>query len=163
MDNHSTIIALILSLFIFIGCGVCKHNPTTHIRDSVVVNVVDSTVIRDSVRVIPIERYVNITMPNQESALETTIAKSKAYTDSLGFLHHTLENKQDIIYKYIEVEKWKTRDSLIYVEKEVPVEVEVRYVPKIYKFTMWFSIAMLFTILVCLYLKFEKKLRLFLK
>lgn len=81
----------------------------------------DSLVIRDSVIVVPVEKIVNIAPDTL--FMETSLAKAKAYLDtSINMLRGTLENKQQVIYKTKYVDKWHTKDSLVY--KEVPVEVE---------------------------------------
>lgn len=92
----------------------------------------DSLNIRDSVIVVPVEKIVDIAPDTLY--LETSLAKAKAYLDtSINMLRGTLENKQQIIYKYKYIDRWHTKDSL--VVKEVPVEVEkpVKYIPKYIK------------------------------
>ena len=78
------------------SCGICKRIPDeSHVRDSVSITYKDSTAIRDSIVyvTIPKEEIVNVTLPNQTSHLLTSLAESTAFTDSLGFLHHTLRNR----------------------------------------------------------------------
>lgn len=111
-----TFIFLISCLFIT-SCGLFKGIPVeTHYRDSVVVSIKDSTVIKDSVVLVPVpkEEVINITMPNQTSHLLTSLAESTAYTDSLGFLHHTLRNRNDQVIPVVvfNTEKYHKAEAL---------------------------------------------------
>lgn len=127
----------LLLLLLLVSCSTPHQVQTIYnYKDSTVVNYKDSTVL------IPVETIINVT-PEQRSDLETTVAMSTAYTDSLGLLHHTLQNKQDVIYKYIYRDKERiVRDTVI---TQVPVEVRVpeKYVPRIYSFTFWFVVVVL--------------------
>ena len=80
------------------SCGLFKRIPVEiNHRDSVSVTYKDSTIIRDSVVYvkIPKEEIINVVLPNQKSTLSTSLAESTAFTDSLGFLHHSLKNKSN--------------------------------------------------------------------
>lgn len=113
--------------------------------------------IKDSVNIIPIEKIINKTLPDQKSSLETSLAKSEAYTDSLGFLHHTLENKKQFTQHIHKEEKEKIKTDSVYVEKPVPYEVVVEkpYIPKFYKFTLYWFIATVILLILGIYLKFK--------
>lgn len=87
------------------SCCPCRHLPThteTTVKDSTAVHnhdshsVVDSTSVRDSTihAPLPVENSQNILPAILPSHLETSLAVSDAYVDSLG-LHHTLRNKED--------------------------------------------------------------------
>ena len=66
--------------------------------------------------------------------METSVATSDAEIDSLGLLHHTLNNKKDSIKTKIQyIDKIVYRDSIDV--REVPVEKPVPYIPKFYQFT----------------------------
>lgn len=102
--RHSIILFL---LPVVIGCGVCKHKPThseTHIKDSTVVHIKDSLVVRDSVVYVqvPVEQSQNILPTFLPSHLETSVAESDAFVDSLG-LHHTLKNKEAELQVHVPV------------------------------------------------------------
>jgi len=91
---------LLLILFILTGCGVCRKQPPkveTIIRDSTILHIKDSTAIHyiDVEFPVPVEVMREIVPGQDSSHLETSIAQSDAYIDSLGFLHHSLENKSD--------------------------------------------------------------------
>ena len=109
--NKERLLLLLLCLSAVISsCGVCKHQPThteTNIRDSVVVHIKDST----AVQYVPVEVQVPVEVlreivPAQDSShLETSIAESTAYIDTLGFLHHSLENKRASLHTTAPVEE----------------------------------------------------------
>ncbi len=90
---------MLLALLILQGCGVCRHfqpKEETNVRDSVVLHIKDSV----SIQYVPVEVPVPVEVmreivPAQDSShLETSVAESVAFIDSLGFLHHSLENKK---------------------------------------------------------------------
>lgn len=124
---------LFLLMFITISCGVCKRQyiPVETRVDSVYIEKIVERL--DTVKFyLPGEK---IDVVRQDSShLETTVAISDAVVDSLGFLHHTLENKKVALKKEI-VYKDRVIEKMVDVEKEVPVEVEVpvRFVPGYYK------------------------------
>lgn len=91
---------LLLILIILAGCGVCrKQQPKleTIIRGSTILHIKDSTAIHyiDVEVPVPVEVMREIVPGQDSSHLETRIAQSDAYIDSLGFLHHSLKNKAD--------------------------------------------------------------------
>ena len=57
------------------------------------------------------------------SHLETGVARSDAWLDSLGRLHHTLENKPVELPVQVPV-KSHERDSIVYRDRPVPYSVE---------------------------------------
>ena len=103
---------LILAVIVLAGfclmmtsCCVCKPLPEqTVIRDSVAVHIKDSLSVRDSVVFVqmPVENSQNILPETHRSKLETSLARSEAWVDSLG-LHHTLENKAKPIEVHVPV------------------------------------------------------------
>lgn len=155
MVNLSKTIAILSTAILLGSCGCLHHLPpaenNVNVKDSVRIE------IRDSINWIPKEKIVNITLPNQESNLETSLAKSQAYTDSLGFLHHNLENKEGVKTKYVYKDRIQYRDSIQIKEVPYPVEKPVKYVPKIYKWSMAFSIFVILLIAVWIYFKIRHK------
>lgn len=121
-------------LCILSGCGVQKHIPVvqTVIRDSVAVHVKDSTIFHiDTVKVaIPDESRAAIIASSDSSHLETSVATSDAYIDSLGRLHHSLDNKAGAtLEKEIQVpETFHSQDTETFHEKDeketITIEVE---------------------------------------
>ena len=124
---------LLLVMFLVMGCGICKKQyiPVESKVDSIYIEkVVERT---DTVEIeVPGESvYVIAT---DSSHLETAVAISDAKIDSIGRLHHSLENKDVELKKEI-VYIDRIIEKKVEVEKEVPVEVKVpvKYVPAYYK------------------------------
>lgn len=127
------LIYFIIAIFLTVSCSpkivyVPVHSDT-NVRDSVIVSYRDCTIM------VPVEKVINIVLPNQESNLETSLAKSQAYTDSAGLLHHNIENKEGSKTKYVYKTIIEHRDSIVFQEKPYPVEKIVRegYVPWYHK------------------------------
>lgn len=105
---------------LFIGCSpkiIYLPGKTEYIvKDSLITKI-------DTLKVpVPVESHSNVAVDS--SHLETSLAISDASVDTLGFLHHSLINKQTSIPAAVPVtEHVVYRDSI--VVKEVPVEVEV--------------------------------------
>lgn len=131
---------LILSIALYgaiLGsCGQIKHLPTETTTE---IHYVDSVryEIRDSIRIIERSRWKDYGGLLDTLRIRGNRSEMKAWTDTTNnILNGSLEEdpqeeKQRIIYR----DRWKTKDSLVYVEKPVPVEVtkEVIKVPWIYK------------------------------
>ena len=91
-------ITLFVLALLAIACSPCRHLPEeVRYRDSTVVRYVDSTIlnIRDSVILVslPVENSMAVVPLDYSSHLETSLAESNVWVDSLGFLHHDLRNK----------------------------------------------------------------------
>lgn len=129
---------MFLVMFMMVGCGICKrvqYVPVETSKDSVVIEKVVERIDTVSIEVPGEKVYV---IKQDSSHLETAVAISDAVVDSLGLLHHSLENKDVELKKEI-VYKDKIIEKRVEVEKEVPVEVKVpvKYVPDYYK---WINI-----------------------
>lgn len=138
------LICLILAFYGLIsGCSAPRLLPSSNIKiiskDSLVVHTELVSVA------LPLESHTIVT-PTKKSHLETSVATSDAEIDSLGMLHHTLNNKKDSIKTKIQyIDKIVYRDSI--ERREVPVEKPVPYIPKFYQFTfVLFWIFVLFVI-----------------
>lgn len=103
-DSRLLLLSLILATTVP-SCGPCKHVPTnteTNVTDSTAVNNNSTHIVKDSVSVkdttthvpLPVESSQSVAPVYLPSHLETSLAVSDAYVDSLG-LHHTLRNKED--------------------------------------------------------------------
>lgn len=118
----STFSILLLFILLFISsCGVCSHlpglNEQINVRDSIVYNIVDSTVYH------PVEVVKDVVPVYDTLKLETSLANAEAYVDTTTHtLKGKIENKKDIVYKYKYITKTEYKDSIQI--KEVPVEVE---------------------------------------
>lgn len=116
------LITIIISLLLCIGCGTIKPVPVETIyntKDSTAIHYVDSTVI------VPVERIKDVVPQYDTLTMETSMAKSVSYVDTLTHtLKGTLENKKGVEYKYIFKDRIEYKDSIITKEVPVPVEVE---------------------------------------
>lgn len=134
MQKRLLILAILPTFF---SCTVTKYVPIetqVNVRDSVAISY------RDSVVIIPTERIVDIVRQYDTLYLESSAAKSTAYIDtSTHTLKGTLENKQEIQYKYVYRDRIKYRDSIQIKEVPYPVEVEkvVKVVPLWAKILSW--------------------------
>lgn len=100
-----------------------------HQRDSVVVIVKDSLVLKDSVVLveIPTERERLVVAATDTSVLETSVARSEAFVAD-GKLHHTLTNKDALLPVKITIpEKVHTelREKAMVVRQTIEVEKEL--------------------------------------
>lgn len=151
---------VILSLLLLVGCGNIRYIET---KEQTITHYVDSIAWHDSTIYHHIyhEHYKDYTGPKDTLNLETTYSRFKAWNDSTSnTLKGEAVNKEDSIPVKI---KWKEKviqkDSLIYVEKPVPVEVEkkIKYIPKFFWFAFgWFILSIIFIVLK-IYLKFKGK------
>lgn len=131
MKNILKIFILFLFIFPF-GCVGTKKTKQIPIVQ------VEKTVVKDSLIYVRDTLYLPLPVEEKEvkttadsSHLETSIAESDAWIDSIGQLNHTLKNK-DTVYKYIYDTVYINKTITEYKEKEVPIEVpiEVPYIPK---------------------------------
>lgn len=110
---------ILLVAVVLAGCCVTKPKPgpdTISVRDSVVVhvkdsvNIVDCVVVRDSVVYVelPKEQSQNVLPKEMSSHLETSLAVSDAFVDTLGLLHHSLENKDESLPVHVPVTEHTT-------------------------------------------------------
>lgn len=122
----------ILILLLLCSCSVVRP-----IREEIVIHHRDSISYHDSTiyHHIPVEVIKTITLPGDTSHLETSVAVSDAWTDTLG-LHHTIKNKDTIPVQIKWKERIQYRDSVITQYKEVPYEVIKEVKPKSYYFLL---------------------------
>ena len=131
MSNYTFLKSFLITglILAFFGCSPIRK---TIITEKVEVVQRDSTVLRDSVIITPVEKVVEIAPDTLY--METSLAKARAYFDTtICMLKGNMENKQQLVQKIAYREKTVFRDSLVY--KPVPVEVEkpVKYTPKFVK------------------------------
>ena len=128
---------LLLVMFLMMGCGICKKQyiPVESKVDSIYIEKVVERIDTVNIEVPGEKIYVIAT---DSSHLETAVAVSDAKIDSIGRLHHSLENKDVELKKEI-VYIDRIIEKKVEVEKEVPVEVKVpvKYIPNYYK---WINI-----------------------
>lgn len=116
-------------------CGLAGACATPKVvqdyqRDSVVVIVKDSLVLKDSVVLveIPTERERLVVAATDTSVLETSVAKSTAFVNDKGQLCHTLTNKDALLPVKITIpEKVHTelREKAMVVRQTIEVEKEL--------------------------------------
>lgn len=94
MANRLAYIALI---FVVASCAAPK--VVIQQRDSTVIHIKDSLILRDSIIFVPIPMGEDkAKLPDTDTSyLETTVAKSTAFIDKKGKICHTLTNKSDAI------------------------------------------------------------------
>ena len=146
MKNIIGKILTVLTVGMVVACGIL-HKPTPQPSTNVQVVVKDSTVIRDSLRVVdlPVERIVDMVAVYDTLELETSLAKSRAWVDTnRHMLVGDIENKNQAKIKV------EYRDRIIYRDsiytKEVPVPYEV--VKEVTKYPTLFWILLAFAITV---------------
>lgn len=126
---------LFVAILLLIMCMLFSSCSPKVIRETVTETVVerhDSLVYKDSLIYVPIpaESQTNVVLPKDTSKVETSFAESKAWVDTTGLLHHTIQNKRrdwGVQIKYPErtiVSKATTtsHDKII-VEKKVEKEL----------------------------------------
>ena len=102
----------------------CKPKQVVIEKEKLVYVTKDSIVHRDSTIYVPTEVYKDYSLDTL--VLRTSLAESKSWLDTNSlYLVGEIRNLKAIEYKYIEVEKWHTKDSIVEKEKPVPYEVEV--------------------------------------
>jgi len=92
-------------MFIALMTGCCRKTAAppsvshSNTQDSIRETIVERIVyVHDSVKIeVPVEKIVNVLPDTDTSKLETSMATSTAYIDTFGFLHHTLNNKQQTL------------------------------------------------------------------
>ncbi len=135
------------------SCSVQRQIPSTNIK----IIYKDSLVIHTDLVSIPLpQERKNIITKNRKSHLETSVAYSDAEIDSLGFLHHSINNKNDSLKKEIQyVDRIQVRDSLIVKEVPFEVEKEVKYIPRVYLATFYICLTELFLLFLYLLYRFK--------
>lgn len=127
----SSRLKLLCCLLLVVGCGPTKMVTESH-RDSVIVHVLDSIILRDTVIMVevPKESDKSILPDTDTSYLQTSLAESEAYVAN-GRLHHSLRNKSEMLLpvkvQYVDrarVEKsemiaWRHMVETVKVEKEL--------------------------------------------
>lgn len=154
---YSSVITFLVTTLMLIQCATPQQLPTTTTQVQTIVK--DSLVIRkDTVTIeVPVEVHTNVA--EQHSYLETSVASSTASVDSLGLLHHQLQNKQTSLKKEIQyVDRYveTVRDSLVRVEVPVEVEVIKTVTPKWAWRLLVFDVLVLLVLGALAYLKLKK-------
>lgn len=146
------LVALFLaSMLIF---GGCKPKQVIVEKEKYIYVTKDSIVNRDSTVYVPVEVYKDYSLDTL--VLKTSLAESKSWLDTNSlYLVGEIRNLKALQIKYVEVDKWHTKDSI--VEKPVPypvVEVKTK-TPTWAWWTLFICIGLLVYVGVRLYLKFK--------
>ena len=151
------IFAIFLILIFLSSCSCFKHVPREEIhyvqKDSTILKIVDS------VRYIPVERYVDIIPEYDTLKLETSLASSTAYVDTTTHtLKGKIENKKGVEKCVKIIEKYVEKCDTIFVKVPVTVEVikEKKVVPKFFWGTLVYAVLATLLFAVKIYLKFRK-------
>lgn len=154
---RSLVLTLTIAMLMFTSCGTVKHQPTTNTQTTTIIK--DSLIVRTDTLVIPVPVESHSSVAYQHSRLETSVAWSEAEVDTLGLLHHQIENKPTALKKevvYVDRIVTEYRDSL--VTKEIPVEVEVvrEVTPKWVWWLVFLNVLICIAIGIKAYLKFQR-------
>lgn len=156
MDRVYHFLSMILAVMTVAGCGLFKHQPSP--QEQTIVHYKDSTIVRDSVVVIPVpvEKIVDVVPVYDTLYMETSLARATAHVDTaLHLLRGSIENRQDnpveVVVQYRD--RIVVRDSVTVVEKPVEVEVVREVIPKSY--WLWLAISIC-TLLFIMYKIFKR-------
>jgi hypothetical protein len=97
---------LLLIPLLSVGCCPCRHITDTHDqKDSVRTEIIERVVeVHDTAFFeVPVEKLVTVVPSSDTSIQETSFALSVAFVDSVGMLHHSIENKPQTVQKPIVV------------------------------------------------------------
>lgn len=152
----SLIAGLFCALFIiFSGCRV--KQPTVIQKEEIVWIHKDSIVTKDSTVYIPVEVYRDYSNMLDTLVLSTSMAESKSWLDTNNkMLAGEIKNLKSVEYKYIEVDRIVTNDSI--VEREIPVPYPVveekKVIPTFAIICICWTVISFVTLLGLVYLKF---------
>ena len=144
----------------FVGCAGTKKVQYVPTQTEIRVEYRDSLIyVRDTIFITPPVEEKSIKTLQDSSHLETSIAVSDAWIDEDNNLNHTLKNKTDTVFKYVYDTVVVSKIVKEYVDRPVIVEVEVpvKYIPKAYKYSMWFSLSILVFFLIKIAWTLKKK------
>ncbi len=151
-------ISAIVSILIFLtSCSCFKNVPREEIhyvqKDSTILKIVDS------IRYIPVERYVDIVHTYDTLKLETSLAQAEAFVDTnTHTLKGKIENKKGLEKCVKIIEKYVEKCDTIYAKVPVTVEVEkpVKYIPNFFWGTLVYAVLLTLLFAVKIYMKFRK-------
>lgn len=130
---------LLLAIGIILGLAWSCKTIYLPAETATTVNVIDSVAIHylDSIRITEAVKFKDLAWLGDSLKIEGLHSRMWAVADTAkgAIIGGLEEDKVEEKTKYIYKDRWKVRDSLVYVEKPVPVEkrVEVKYVPWYHK------------------------------
>lgn len=107
---------ILIVAFLLVGCKAKQVIVEVPIHDTI--RIEKKYIVKDTVIDYKIQ-YQSV-VAFDTSFLSTDLASSRASIDSLGLLHHSIQNNGKIGSKIVYI----TRDSLVYKDNVVKVEVE---------------------------------------
>lgn len=149
---------LLLLLIFIIGMYGCKPQQVIVEKEKVVYVQSDSVRYIDSTVMVPVEVYRDYSSLLDTLFLSTSLAESKSWLDTNSlYLVGEIRNLKAIQVKYVEVDKWHTKDSIVEKEKPVPYEVEIvkTKTPTWAWWTLFISIGLFVYVGIRLYLRFK--------
>lgn len=149
-------IIYILSIILFVGCGQVKY-ITLPSKEETIYNYKDSIITRDSTIIIEKQIYKDYTDLLDTLILKSTYSYAKSYVDTSKMLLSGELIQEPIKTRYLTKTETVYRDSLVY--KEIPVQVEiekpVKYVPRLYKVSFYWLLFSIFMLIAFIFTKFK--------
>ena len=137
----ATLLFLIVGMLFLGGCKV-KEVPVEVKYET---HYIDSVRLKDSIVYIPTERIVDIVPIYDTLRLESSMSISTAWVDTnYHILQGRLENKQGKLVEVRYVDRWRTRDSIVEIEK--PLYIKGDTVTEVI-YPWWAWIGLTFTVL----------------
>ena len=155
--SKSLLVVISMLLVLIFGASSCRtHQPTVIEKEKIVYQTKDSIVYKDSTVYVPYEVVKDYSLDTL--VMKTSLAESKSWLDTNSlYLVGEIRNLKAFQIKYVEVDKWHTKDSIVEKEKPVPypvVEVKTK-TPTWAWWTLFICIGLLGYVGVRLYLKFK--------
>lgn len=154
--NIKKIFSIILIGSLLTSCGLVQKvtvkEEIHHIyRDSTILN------IQDSIKVIPVERYVDIVPSYDTLHLQTSLAEATAFVDtSKHQLKGEIKNKKEFEQKTRIEYVYKTQIDSVYIKEPVPYEVIKQVVPKWCWWLLGINIGMIVALILWILKKYFK-------
>lgn len=154
MVNMLKTFVIFSSSVLIASCSCLHHLPpaenNTNVRDSIVINY------RDCVRVIPVEKIVDIVPQYDTLKLETSLSTAEAFVDTATHtLKGKIENKKGAEFKYIEKVEYREHHDTTYVKEPFEIVKEKKVTPRWAYWTLTFSLAVFAYIGIRIYLKLK--------
>lgn len=151
--------ATLLLVFLIFGLSLqgCKPKQVIVEKEKYVYVTKDSIVNRDSTVYVPYEVYKDYSLDTL--VLQTSLAISKSWLDtSSAYIVGEIRNLKAVEVKYIEIDKWHTKDSIVEREVPIPYEVEVvkTHIPTWAWITLVWAFITIASIAWTVYGKFKK-------
>lgn len=125
-----TILCILIFLVSLCSCGVShKAYPPQQI-DSIYIHKVDTLVLKDTTILVKMRDSIVYQQVKDSSHLETDLAHSDAWVDTLGILHHKLQNKADLVPIKVDMPKAISREVRHHfstITKNIEIEKKLKW------------------------------------